>query len=93
MADDEESGSGRLTHAQVIESALITIGYAETLPDDLQYAAEVLRRATAELKAFDRSVNFHEVSEKEKMKAVLALNTVYALEQKFGVKPDHATSN
>jgi hypothetical protein len=87
MADEEFSG--RLTHAQVIESALVTIGYAETLPDDLQYAAEVLRRATAELKAFDRSVNFHEVSEKEKMKAVLTLNTMYALEQKLGVAPEH----
>lgn len=79
----------RLTHAQVIESALISIGYAETLPDDLHYAAEVLRRAVSEIKQFDRSVNFHEVSEKEKMKAVLTLNTVYALEQKFGVLPSH----
>jgi hypothetical protein len=84
----DEEFTGRLTHGQVIESALITIGYAETLPEDLQYAGEVLRRATAELKAFDRSVNFHEVSEKEKMKAILVLNTMYALEQKFGVKPE-----
>jgi len=79
-------GAARLTHGQVMESALITVGYTETFAEDLDYAAEVLKRAVAEAKVFDRSVNYREISDKEKKKAVLTLQTMYLLESKFGQK-------
>lgn len=80
---DEGSSATKLTHAQVIRSTLVTIGMSETLDQDLDYAAEVLRRAVTRLRAFDRSVNLNEVAEKEKLKAILTLNAMYALEKKF----------
>mmetsp|Transcript_80703 Transcript_80703/g.94129 ORF Transcript_80703/g.94129 Transcript_80703/m.94129 type:complete len:88 (-) Transcript_80703:9-272(-) len=81
--DGGEGTSATLTHANVIRSTLITIGMSETLDQDLDYAAEVLRRAVTSLRAFDRSVNLNEVAEKEKLKAILTLNAMYALEKKF----------
>ena len=79
MGDEE---SKRLTHAQVIESTLITVGYNETLDRDLDYAAEVAKRAVEKMRTYEQTVSFNDLSEKEKLKSVLVLNTMYALEKK-----------
>jgi hypothetical protein len=82
MADASSTGQ-RLTHSQVIECTLITVGYNETLDRDLDYAAEVLTRAVDKMKTYEKTVSFTDLSEKEKMKSVLVLNTMYALERKY----------
>ncbi len=85
MADDEggsASSGGRITHAQVIESTLITVGYPETLDKDLDYAGEVLSRAVDKLRNHEKSLRFQDVTEKDKLKAIFVLNTMYALQRK-----------
>lgn len=85
MADEDE-GPSRLTHAQVIRSSLISVSASDTIDQDLEYSAEVLRRAVQKIKQFDRVINLDEVAEQEKLKAILALNAMYALEKKFDSK-------
>jgi hypothetical protein len=83
MADEEDGSLSRLTHAQVIRSSLVSVSASDTIDQDLEYSAEVLRRAVQNMKRFDRSMNLDEVAEQEKLKAILALNAMYALEKKF----------
>jgi hypothetical protein len=87
MADEDE-GPARLTHAQVIRSSLVSVSASDTIDQDLEYSAEVLRRAVQKIKQFDRVINLDEVAEQEKLKAILALNAMYALEKKFDAKGD-----
>jgi hypothetical protein len=85
---DEDDGPSRLTHAQVIRSSLVSVSASDTIDQDLEYSAEVLRRAVQKIKQFDRVINLDEVAEQEKLKAILALNAMYALEKKFDAKGD-----
>ena len=72
---------------KVIENAKILIANTSMDTDKIKiFGSRVRVDSTAKLAEIEQA-------EKEKMKAVLALNTVYALEQKFGVKPDHAASS
>lgn len=79
---DDERGA-RLTFNQVIDSTLITVGYSETVDRDLDYAAEVVNRGVQRMRDYEKTVNFTDISAKEKMKAVLVLHTMYALEEKM----------
>jgi hypothetical protein len=81
MADDE--AQDHISFAQVIQSTLITVGYAETLDKDLDFAGEVVARAVAKMKTHERAVNFHDVAESDRLKAIFVLNTMYALEKKI----------
>ena len=81
--EEDEGSSTRLTHAQVIRSSLISVGASETIDQDVEYSAEVLRRAVKKIRQLDRAMNLDEVAENEKLKAILALNAMYALEKKF----------
>ena len=83
MADD---GQRRITHSQVISSTLITVGYPETLDRDLDFAAEVLTRAVNNMKRHEQSVNFQDVTEKERLRAIFVLNTMYEVEKKLKTK-------
>jgi hypothetical protein len=76
-------GSDRITHSQVITSTLVTIGYPETMDRDLDFCAEVLTRAVAKMKRHEQSVNFHDVTEKERLRAIFVLNTMYEVEKKL----------
>lgn len=78
MADDK-----RITHSQVITSTLVTVGYPETLDRDLDFCGDVLERAVAKMKRHEQSVNFNAVTEKERLRAVFVLNTMYEVEKKL----------
>jgi hypothetical protein len=97
MADD---GPGRITHSQVITSTLVTVGYPETLDRDLDFCSEVLTRAVTKMKRHEQSINFHDVTEKERLRAIFVLNTMYEVEKKMkrqqqeqqrGAKPHDAS--
>lgn len=91
--EEEGESTGRLTHAQVIRSTLVGVGSSDTIDQDLDYAAEVLRRGVSGVKAFDRAMNLNEVAEKEKLKAILALNAMYALEKRFASAADGGSAD
>jgi hypothetical protein len=80
---DGEGGAERITHSQVIQSTLVTVGYPDTLDKDLDLCSEVLTRAVTKMKQHERSVNFKDLTEQDRMKAIFVLNTMYALEKKF----------
>lgn len=80
---EQVAGSERITHSQVIMSTLVTVGYPDTLDKDLDLCAEVVSRAVTKMKQHERSVNFKDMSEQDRMKAIFVLNTMYALEKKF----------
>lgn len=82
MADTSDSNANRLRYSQVIETPLLAMGSVTQMEDDLDYAAQVTRRAVANLKAYERKVDFHHLTEHDKMKAMLTLNTIYALQSK-----------
>ena len=73
---------GRLQHSQVVEAALLNVGINNKIDEDLEYAAQVMRRAVQHLKMYERSVDFHHIADQEKMEAMLTLNTMYALQAK-----------
>ena len=73
---------GRLQHSQVIEAALLNVGINSKIDEDLEYSAQVMRRAVQHLKMYERSVDFHHIADQEKMEAMLTLNTMYALQAK-----------
>lgn len=80
---DGEPTTQRITYGQVINSTLITVNYSDTLSKDLDYAAEVLRRSVSKLRQFERGLNVDQISEKEKMRGILTLNTMFMLQEKF----------
>ena len=87
MADEDSNGTNqRLRYSQVIEASLLSMGSGGAAgaqaEEELDYAAQVMGRAVASLKAYERKVDFHHLQEHEKMKAMLTLNTVYALQSK-----------
>ena len=73
----------RISYAQLIEASLITVGYNENLDTELDYAAEILERAVRRLKECEKKVDLKHMADKEKRKAILTLNTIFALEKKF----------
>lgn len=77
------AANDKITHSQVISSTLITVGYPETLDRDLDFCADVLRRAVTKMKRHEQSVNFHDVTEKERLRAIFVLNTMYEVEKKL----------
>ncbi len=80
---DGEGGADRITHSQVITSTLVTVGYPETLDRDLDFCADVMSRAVGKMKRHEQSVNFNEVTEKERLRAIFVLNTMYEVEKKL----------
>ena len=83
MADDGHGAHDRITHSQVITSTLVTVGYPETLDRDLDFCADVLTRAVGRMKRHEQSVNFNDVTEKERLRAIFVLNTMYEVEKKL----------
>jgi hypothetical protein len=80
----EDGGdSGKISHSQVITSTLVTVGYPETLDRDLDFCGDVLDRAVAKMKRHEQSVNFNDVTEKERLRAIFVLNTMYEVEKKL----------
>lgn len=82
-----EGGDGKemrqLRYSQIIDATLIGIGPVSKVEEDLEYAAEVTARAVTSLRQYERTVDFHHMAEQDKMRAMLTLNTIYALQSKL----------
>lgn len=77
------AGKGpRLTASAVINAALITVGYPETLDTDLDFAGDVLTRAVDRLRKHETRLQLREQAMKDKLKSIFVLHTMYALEKK-----------
>ena len=82
-ASPKEATKGpRLTASNVINAALITVGYPETLDSDLDFTAEVLGRAVERFRRHESRLQLREQAMKDKLKSIYVLHTMYALEKK-----------
>ena len=79
--DDSNKGP-RLSASSVINAALITVGYPETLDSDLDFASDVLTRAVDRLRRHETRLQLREQAMKDKLKSIFVLHTMYALEKK-----------
>lgn len=83
MSADANSSQGpRLSASSVINAALITVGYPETLDSDLDFAGDVLTRAVTRLRRHETRLQLREQAMKDKLKSIFVLHTMYALEKK-----------
>lgn len=81
-AADAAPKGPRLTGSSVINAALITVGYPETLDTDLDFAADVLTRSVDRLRRHETRLQLREQAVKDKLKSIFVLHTMYALEKK-----------
>ncbi len=81
MAAPSSSGP-RLTSSSVINAALVTVGYPETLDSDLNFCADVMTRSVMRLRQHETRLQLREQAVKDKLKSIFVLHTMYALERK-----------
>jgi len=77
------SDAARLSHSEVIQSALVTVGYANTIEHDLDFAAGVVQRCVQRYREKETKLSFDGINEKQKLKSTLVLRAMYTLEEKF----------
>jgi hypothetical protein len=82
MADSPSGKGPRLTASSVINAALITVGYPETLDTDLDFSADVLSRAVKRLRQHETRLQLREQAVKDKLKSIYVLHVMYCLEKK-----------
>ncbi|KEG10953.1 hypothetical protein DQ04_03121050 [Trypanosoma grayi] len=90
---DSAAGSGAAPSslaspaADTITTLLLGVAVRATIQEDLDYAADVLRRAVARTtRVWTQNTALHDTSEKARMRAALVLDTVNRIEEASGTK-------
>ena len=76
------ASAARLSASSVINAALITVGYPETLDTDLDFAGDVLTRSVERFRRHEARLQLREQAMKDKLKSIFVLHTMYSLEKK-----------